>query len=73
MKRVYESGDIQYGIHEVHYESDKVVGWTENTMDVALIQENENEDPAISVLKLLMTMQKAASKPILNYEDGKEL
>lgn len=73
MKRVYDSGDVVYGIHEVHYEGDKVVGWTENAMNVELIQEDESEDPAISVLKLLMTMQKAASKPILNYEDGKEI
>ena len=61
------NGEVQYGFHEVHYENDVPVGYTENTIcplgfDVA-------EDPIESINWQLDAMRLASDKPVLDYDN----
>jgi hypothetical protein len=67
MKRVFENGDSEYGIHEVYYDNnDKVKAWTENAIA-------PTGDDIKELKQTLERMALAAKKPILDYTNGKEI
>ena len=59
------TGEIQYGFHEVHYEDDIPVGYTENPIS-ALSFNNEGKDPIDSLKWQLDAMKLACDKPVLD-------
>lgn len=57
---------ISYGIHETYYRGDKVIGWTDNPVE---IQEESLKD----LKKTLKNMLHACKLPILDAITGEEI
>lgn len=62
------SGEIQYGFHEVHYENDIPIGYTENPVS-SLSFSTDMEDPVESLKWQLDAMKVACDKPVLDDEN----
>lgn len=58
----------ELAIHEVHYEDDKIVGWSENVVPSTFGNNEEPVDPK-DLKWSLEKMLEAFEKPILNAED----
>lgn len=69
MRRIYTTGstqEVEFGIYEVHYNHDKVVGWTKDPRGLT----------ADDVNGLKFSHQKIAEaleKPVLDFENGREI
>lgn len=67
MRRNFDNGDSEYGIHEVYYNAKgKVEAWTENPVPLV----------GMSIKDLKQTLEwmaVALKKPLLDYENGKEI
>jgi hypothetical protein len=61
------SDEVQYGIHEVHYEDDIPVGCTENP--VYPITFGDEGDPIENLKWQLDAIKLALEKPILDYDN----
>ena len=61
------SGELQYGIHEVHYENNIPIACTENP--VYPLGFDDEKDPVESVKWQLDAMKLACDKPVLDYDD----
>jgi len=59
------SVEVQYGIHEVHYENNIPIGYTENPI-TSLSFSSDIEDPVESLKWQLDAMRLACDKPILD-------
>ena len=71
MKKCY-GDEVAYGIHEVYYVNDVPEHWTENP--TALCCFPEDGEVIDDLLKMEVDrFSQAIAKPILNWEDGKEL
>jgi hypothetical protein len=67
MRRNFDGGDSEYGIHEVYYnENDKVEAWTENPIA-------PTETTIKELQQTLERMKLALKKPILDYKTGKAI
>jgi len=61
------SGEVQYGIYEVHYENDIPIACTENII-TPLSFNSDIEDHVESLTWQLDAMKLACAKPILDYD-----
>ena len=65
IKKVYESGEIQLGVHEVFYNDDGTIyGFTEDPADASVFG-TEDDDLLADLRQYLGWMTKALDKPIL--------
>lgn len=61
------SGDVQYGMYEVHYENDIPIACTENIITPSSFN-SDIEDPVESLIWQLDAMKLAYAKSILDYD-----
>lgn len=65
VKKVYENGEIQLGIHEVFYNEDgSIYAYTTDPMEACIVGDCENE-LLDNLREYLEWMQRALEKPVL--------
>lgn len=62
------SGNVCFEVYEVHYENDKPLACTENSIKI-FAEDDGTEDPIESIQWQLDAIKKATEKPVLNYDD----
>jgi hypothetical protein len=67
------AGNKMRGVHEVFYdENDNPIGHTKNAVGVQ-IDNDMYDDPNEEIVNTLDRMKQAAEKPVLVYDDSKEI